>query len=153
MKTFIQLSRTVQENIFQQAHRQEQTAFKEKSNKCKHLTKLKTKKWVNALWCSLVWRLTAWYLMVSHLLYKFINVRGKALSWRNPQDWVKVLISATAPVWCFVQLHQWEQSFAQVCAAKHRERLSSFDAQLGHCVGNEAGKLSSTSCSQRPPFV
>ena len=43
----------------------------------------------------------------------------------------------------FVYLHQREQMFTQVYAAKHRERLSSLGAQMGHCVGDETWKLCS----------
>ena len=91
--------------------------------------------------CSLVWGWARY--LVSHLEYKFINVWGQALSWGNPQDWVKVFISKTTPMWCFVEFHQRKQLFTQVCAAKHRQRASNLGAQLWHCVGDETSKLSS----------
>ena len=87
------------------------------------------------LWCTLAW---ARYLL-SHFRYKFINVWGQAPSWGHSQDWVKVFISKVTPVWWFVYLHQREKLFTAVCAAKHREHLSSLGTQLGHCVWMKHG--------------
>lgn len=62
----------------------------------------------------------------------------------SSQDWVKVLISKMTLVSHLVFLHQREQLFTQVCAAKHRVCFSSLGAQLGDCVGDKTWKLCST---------
>ena len=98
----------------------------------------------SSVYCSVICP-GAWTRYLTSLLRrKFLNVWGQALSWGNPQDWVKVLISETTPVWCFVQLHYREKLFTKVCATKHREHLSNLSTQLGHCVRDETWKLCST---------
>jgi len=73
--------------------------------------------------------------IVSHLVYKIIDIWSHVWAGGDPQDWVKMFIGKTIPVLCFVYLHQEEQLFSHVCAAKPGEGLRSLDAQLGRCIG------------------
>jgi len=81
------------------------------------------KKETNVLWkCNKVRSAARWYsfvwprYLVSPLVRKFIVVCRQGLSWGDHQDWMKLLVSKTTSLWCFVYLNHREQLFAHVYA-------------------------------------